>query len=443
VTQSRRPKAADQTEFVLTESGANLIAPSPAAATEPAASPTRRRALAFSLFGYAALAAGCGGSSADPAPSAAPTPPPGATPVPAPPAPTPSPSPPPANALADWQARSTATGVFFKENFDYSTLGAASARSPSSHFYAASQLNGGSPDPSIYSINAGGLSAKYLRINYPPNSGTSGYSWHYTFDDNPVGYGWVGIAHDNFYFQVIVRGDRAFDFPFKTSGDEMASPKLLVIDGHDRTSTQGEVVLTNDHMRGFVASYVGFTPSHGSQLIQTGIMTPQGSPDFRNQPGIDAGVPSSPSSMADFRRRYGPMNSDVPNIPLSSITGSSSLAAAGWPNAESAQAGVIWARNQWIVITFHIHGAGNRVRFWASKYGESPKLLGDTAAWSLGALNMGRGSTGYPGFQLTPFITGNTNAAGANQPVTWIDYAEIIASNNPIAHPGGFTLPGT
>jgi hypothetical protein len=333
--------------------------------------------------------------------------------------------------------------VFFKENFNYPDLNAASTRSPSSHFYAASQLSGSSPDPAIYSINTGGLSAKYLRINYPANSSTSGYSWHYTFDNNPVGYGWIGIAHDNFYFQVIVRGDREFDFPFKTAGDEMASPKVLVIDGHDRTSTSGEVVLTNDHMRGFVSSYIGFTPSHGSQLIQTGINTPQGQPDFRNQPGIDAGTPSTTTSMDDFRKRYGPMNSDRPNIPFSSITGASSLAAAGWPNAASAQNGVIWARNEWIVITFHIHGAGNRVRFWASKYGQAPKLLGDTATWSLGALNMGRGSTGYPGFQLTPFITGNTNAAGAGQPTTWLDYAEIIASNNPIAHPGGFALPGT
>jgi len=412
----------------------------------------RRKALTFSLFSYASLVAGCGGGDdaegaatpAAPNPVPPPPPPTGGSPPPPPPPPPPAvPSPPPANALADWTARSTAAGVFFKENFNHANLAAASTLSPSSHYYAASRLSGNSPDPAIYSINSDGVSAKYLRIKYPPNSSTSGYSWHYTFDNNPVGYGWAGIPHDNFYFQVIVRGDQAFDFPFKTAGDEMASPKILVIDGHDRTSTQGEVVLTNDHMRGFVASYVGFTPSHGSQLIQTGIQTPQGSPDFRNQPGIDTGSPASPSTMAQFRARYGPMNSDRPNVPFSSINGSSSLAAMGWPKAESAQAGVTWARNQWLVITFHIHGAANRVRYWASKYGEAPKLLGDTATWNLGALNMGRGNAGYPGFQLTPFITGNTNAAGANQPTTWLDYAEIIASNNPIAHPGGFALPST
>ena len=148
------------------------------------------------------------------------------------------------------------------------------------------------------------------------------------------------------------------------------------------------------------------------------------------------------SPISSYRERYGPMNSDRPNFPFASVTGSSSLADAGWPNATSAQNGVIWYRNDWTVVTVHANGQANRVRFWGSRYGQPPKLLGDTAAWNLGALNMGRGTSGYTGLQLTPFITGNTNAAGAAQPTVWCEYGEIIGSTNPINHPGGFALPG-
>ncbi len=345
------------------------------------------------------------------------------------------------SGAADFASRSS--GAFFVENFNYADLNAASSHSTNPKFYGSS--TGNPPSSSIMSINAGGPSAKYLRIKFPPNSGGAGYSWLYTFDDNDgVQVPFTGVAHDDFFFQCVLRMDQHLDFPFRNTDHDMASPKMFIIDKHNSSSNPGEVVCTNDHMRGFVQFYVGFTPSHGSQLLSRSINTPQGTPDFRAQNAVDTGSPSSPSTMDDYRSRYGPFTSDTPSFTTGSITGSSSLAAAGWPQATSATAGVAWLRNEWMVVTVYVYGAANTVKVWASKYGDPPKLICDTAQINFGgALDMGRGSTGYPGFQLTPFITGNANAAGASQPETWIDYSEIIASNNPIQHPGGYSLPGS
>jgi hypothetical protein len=339
------------------------------------------------------------------------------------------------DGAADFASRSSGGGVFFAENFNYANFSAATSHATNLKYY-------GSSDTSTMTLNAGGTSAKYLRISYPANSGLSSYVFLYTFDNNDgVQVPFTGVAHDNFYFQIVVRGDRQWDWPYKMNDGNMASPKVCIIDKHSSSSNPGEVVLTNDHGRMVPAAYVGFTPSHGSQLIQRQINTPQGTPDYRNQPSVDDGTPASPSTMADYRNRYGPFNSDTPSIATGSIDANSSIEALGWPKEG---VGMRWHRNDWDVITFHINGAGNRVKFWGSKYGEAPLLLGDTNEINFnGALDMGRGSVGYPGFQLTPFVTDNANAGGANQPTNWIDYAEIIASNNPIQHPGGFTLPGT
>jgi hypothetical protein len=347
--------------------------------------------------------------------------------------------------LADWNTRSSGGDVFFKEPFDYANLSAASTHSTNPCFYGSS--TGNPPSSSIMSINDGAPAHKYLRILFPPNSGGSGYSWLYTFDDNNgIQVPFTGVPHDDFFFQILVRMDGHIDFPFKTSGDDMASPKMFIIDRHNSSSNAGEVVCTNDHMRGYVQFYTGFTPSHGSQLISRSMNSANATPDFRAQPNVDLGTPNiieEVSPMSDYRKRYGPWTSDAPSIPFASVNGSSSLAALGFPVADSALGGGIWHRNDWTVVTVYVHGAANRVRFWTSKYGDPPVLRGDTNQINFGgALNMGRGSTGYPGFQLTPFITGNTNAAGAAQPTTWIDYAGIIASDAPINHPGGFALPG-
>jgi hypothetical protein len=346
----------------------------------------------------------------------------------------------PIDAVADFAARAGAPGVFFSENFNYPDLAAASSHATNPKFYGSS--TGNPPNPSIISIStANVLSGKSLRIKYPPNSGTSGNSWLYTFDVNDgIQVPFAGVPHDNFYFQVIVWADQHWDWPFESPGGGASSPKIAIIDHHDSSSNPGEVVLTNDHTRGFVSSYIGFTPSNGSQLIDKSINTPARTPDFLSQPSIDTGVPANPVTMDDFRMRYGPIESDTPNIPFASVGAGSSLAAAGFPNAMSARAGKIWNRAAFTVVTFYVNGAGNHVKFWAAKYGDAPKLIGDTAVVIPG-LNMGRGSIGYPGFQLTPFITGNGNAGGASQPTTFIDYVEIIASKNPINFPGGFALP--
>lgn len=296
-----------------------------------------------------------------------------------PPAPTPTPIPVPVpppgtiDPVADFAARIADPGVFFRENFSYPDLAAAASHATNPRFYGSS--TGNPPDPNIMSLSVEhALSGKSLRIKYPPNSGASGNSWLYSFDpNNGIQVPFAGVPHDDFYFQIIVWGDQQWTFPFKMSDGSAASPKVLIVDHHDSSSNAGEVVLTNDHMKGLVAAYLGFTKSSGSELI-------------------GGGFPSSPWNIAAHT-----------------------------------------------VVTFHINAASNRVRMWAAKYGQAPVLIGDTSI-SIPGLDMGRPG-GYPGFQLTPFITDNANAGGASQPTTFIDYCEIIASKNPISFPGGFALP--
>jgi hypothetical protein len=356
------------------------------------------------------------------------------------------------SAMGDWAARTNpADGVFFTENFNYTTLTQAANHAANPCFYGISAGSNSSsqstPDPSIYAISdVNALSGRSLRINFPANSGGAGYRWIYSFDPN------TGIQatnnlpfsltrYDNFYFQAIIWGDRQFNFPFKQTDGQMGNPKVLIIDEHNGGgSYSGEFVLTNERCAGYTTCYLGFTASHGSSLLSRSMNTPQATPDFLHQGAVDTQTPTSPQTMQQFRQRYGPFWSDSPSVPTGSVTGSSTMEQYGFPNADSAASGLAWQRGYWTVIEMWVNSATNSAKFWGARYGDAPKILGNTA--TAGTWNFGRtAAPGYPGFILTPFITNNANAAGAAQPTTFTDYVELIASHNPIPFPKHLSTP--
>lgn len=375
---------------------------------------------------------------------------------------------------ADWTARSTATGVFFKENFNYTNLAQAANHTANPCFFGAAPGTGAtSPDPTIFQIRDDNkLSGRSLRINFPANSGQASRTWLYTFAPNlgaqvPTN----GTQYQTFYFQIILRGDTHADFPFKDSGSAgfgaMATPKYFNIDRHDGSTNVGEVVCTNLGMQGKVTLYrladatsQGPSPVGGRDFatLANARSTPNTSADYQYQGGVDES--GTTTTMTQYRQRYGHFHSDLISTPIGSVTGASTMAGLGVPRSD--ESGLNWnpsGAEKRLVIEVFIDRPGDRIRMWGNVYGQAPKLIGDSALDDFdghanrGLIlnrdaqgNTGSGpagtNTGYPGFQLTLFLTDNQNAAGSDQPTTWADYIEIIASTNPINFPGGLALPG-
>ncbi len=369
-----------------------------------------------------------------------------------------------ADVTADWIARSTAAGVFYKQNFNFTSIAEAVNHTANPTYYGASPSTSATNiDTSIFEIRDDNkLSGRSLRINFPANSGEAGRTWLETFDPNlgpqvPTN----GVQHQTFYFQMIVKGN-TFDFPYKDDGSAgyggMASQKVANIDRHDSSTNYGEVVLHNLGGQGKVTTYrfsSGLPESGTFHTIKRARSTPNSGTDYQYQGGVDTGTPASPTAMTQYRQRYGHFHSDLISIATGSVTGTSRWSSLGVPRSD--EGGVNWmqADGSHTVVTVFVDRPGDRIKVWASKYGSAPILINDTALDSdnggqagivgrnaSNAAGSGGGGSGYPGFQLTLFITKNINAAGSAQPTFYCDYAEIIASNNPINHPGGFALPG-
>jgi hypothetical protein len=365
-------------------------------------------------------------------------------------------------ALADWQARSAAPGVFFKENFNYTSLQAAANHSNNPKYYGASSGSSSNPDPNTYElITENALSGKSLRIHRRALSGQSTNVWLYTWDVNngPQVPFTPASTRDEYYFQFIVAGDTFFNWPWLLSGSQtggsgqLSSPKILQLGRHDSSTISGELVIMNATCQGFVTMYIRGEPnqsnSSATTLFSRGLNTPQKTPDWSRQPQIDAGTPNPATTMQQLRQRYGPWESDRLNgAAYPTITGATRMTDNSTYSTELAEAsiaGVPWYRNQRTVVTVYMRKNPGWVRIWAGPFGQPQKKIADsqTLGWSLSWLaSRTNPSTDIgTGFQLSTYVTGNINAGGSAQPDTWVDYIELIGSTNPIPAPGGFALP--
>src|SRR5688572_17125289 len=112
------------------------------------------------------------------------------------------------DAAEDWASRSGGAGVFFAKNFDYADL---DELSDDPFFWGAAPPG---PDPAIFELtDEHALSGRCLRINMPPESGEDSRTLIFKFDEV------AGTAHDDFYVQVVLWGDRHFDWPWRGDGE--------------------------------------------------------------------------------------------------------------------------------------------------------------------------------------------------------------------------------
>lgn len=330
------------------------------------------------------------------------------------------------DANVDWLARSTGLGVFYKNNFDYTSVDTMrSASYQGMNFPERAQLE------TTNKLSGRGA----LKCNIPKESGEGTCNWAHSFD-MPVGSQTKNTRKTAFYYQVqIYLPKYILDHRFKTAdGSANVGHKFFILQEPDVSFATGEVVTINDSFRGFVGAYRkrGSNGSADSFTKRWDNSPCNGSPEYGWQPAIDAGPQSSggqtdATSCALFKRRYGPMHY--------SFSGTNnygtSLAAQGNPDPDAATNGAVWQADAWNVIEVYVNENTQTVKVWHAKRGDSPKLVVNEN----GTADIGSRAGNYTGAQLLPRL--EELAPDTSRQDTYAIYSEIIASDNFINFPGG------
>jgi hypothetical protein len=365
-------------------------------------------------------------------------------------------------AQYDWQVRSTGTGVTHAQNWssfadaaaaynDQSTYGANKTPAMGSTFTNAFEL----VTTSGHAATGKALRLWHGKNNYGDPGTIDNQYWIVMFNGNKnviSGQYPAGSFLTKLYFQVTCWVDAHVNYLWRLGDGSMGGSKFFIIDYHAGTATQGEWVVNNDQNTRFITAY-RHTGSQTAARVEryrsgTGL---SGSPDFQYQNAIDLGTPSNPTTAAQWQQRYGPFHYTTPR-PSSQET---TLDSQGVPDFNAAVAGIYFLRGGKTVIEVELDLANDRGRMWAAHHGSAPRLLCDTAlddtegglalfgsrtksgAWGSG--------TGWNAVTLSNLIYTATGEQNPNYPTdAYIDYSELIVSQNPIPFPGQLstTLPG-
>lgn len=320
----------------------------------------------------------------------------------------------------DWQQRSS--GAIYAENFNYPDKSALIA--------AAAQINGNITEYlSLETEHT--LSGQGVRIDVPASAGANTGSWNNFIN------GVDATVYKRFYLQFVVYADYDWlNYPFKQSNGSPTSPKLIIIDQWNSSFNAGEIVITNQNTRGFVTAYRGRSsdfPPLTREVPGSSTFCPNGDPDYLYQFPLDTGVPATVDTCAEYKQRYGPLHYNFSGTIEAGIP----LDQQGTPDQDAAVAGVTWNKNGFTTVEIFVDHDQDIIKIWASHYGDPPKLIVDSTLLPNGAE---LGGSGYTGFQLTPYRT-NGAANEANRQDTYVSYAEVIVSENPVVFPGGYELP--
>ena len=335
-----------------------------------------------------------------------------------------------ADAEADWQARSTAPGVFYKNNFDFADRAALIDSGWNHTIYIPERAE-------LETVNK--LSGRGAFKALIPNTSDEGtVAYQHSFD-MPVGSQTQNTHKRTFYYQFQVYIPRyVLDHRFATVNDfGLAERKFAIIQAPDRSFSTGEVVVTNYAFRWFVTAYY-FSGTGVKTFDKMWVTKPSdcnGSPEYGWQNAIDAGPQSNGSqtdatSCALFKRRYGPMN-----YSFSGTTdyGAGTLSAQGNPDPDAALNGVTWVPDDWNVIEVYVDdepGTNDTVKIWHARRGNPPKLLISSTG-----IDLGDDPRNYTGVQLVPRL--EEMAPDPTRQDTYTIYDEVIASDNFIEFPGG------
>lgn len=335
---------------------------------------------------------------------------------------------------ADWLERSTATGVFYAN--DFSTFADSAALRTSNYGGTASQYQA-----STTLETRSGINGKVCRLHIlkTADEGTPSYR-----------HSWVGIGAQTkttvkkrlFYqFQMYIPA-YVLSHRFRTDASDPPNEpadltsdvamKFAILQEPDVSFALGEVVPTNARFRGFFTAYRMKPSGDAPPLAQAISGIPGGgSPDYRWQNAIDSG--ETVTTNADARRRYGPLQYSFPGT---NNYGGGTLTAQGNPDAECSVNGVAWVPDAINVVEIFVDADADTVQMWHAVRGEAPTLVHSY----VGTAELGQRTTNYTGAQLLPRL--EQLIADATREDTFVDYGEVIASDDPIEFPGGFFPPG-
>lgn len=332
------------------------------------------------------------------------------------------------DADADWASRSAS--AFYANNF--------STFSNNTELHASNYGGTASGYQSRTTLETrAGVSGKVCRLHITKEANEGTPSYRHSWDG--VGAQTKSVLKKKFFYQwQMYIPAYVLDHRFRTDSrnppqepadlTSSVAMKFVIFQEPDQSFGSGEVVVTNERFRGFVTAYRHTGPSTLNFQQSVAGIPGGGSPDYRWQNAIDTGEPITDNASA--RRRYGPLHY--------SFSGTNnygtSLSVQGNPDPEAAVNGVTWVPDAWNVVEVEIDAENDTFRLWHAVRGNPPKLVHE---W-VGNANIGERTDNYRGAQLLPRL--EQLIADPTREDTFVDYAELIASDEPIDFPGGYKL---
>jgi len=325
------------------------------------------------------------------------------------------------SADADWLSRSTASGVFYSTNFTYKDAAKTQLITNVTDL-AASAYQTGSTAKLAWDTSLKLSGNGCLRLNMAGGSidGT-GTGWTFSFDG--IGLHTKNTSKTQFYIQFAYYADSVQN-NFNYGGTSNYGGKIIIVEAPDTSFDSGEVVFRRwVEPGGFVAAYsLPVNQSYYNNVISQSRGLLNNLYDA-NHYGASFGAPSTASQ---WKQRHGYM----------------SIGTVSDPDYVNAPRII---SNTWMTIEIYVDLVNDCVKMWMAPYGESPKLIigKNPGNGDLPAVGTVDGSGSNP----KPIYTGAQLTNYANSPTAWpststyVCYDEVIASNDPIPFPGGYTLP--
>lgn len=327
------------------------------------------------------------------------------------------------DANADWESRSKAAGVFFRNNFTYSDPNESALITNSAGLRSSTW--GGSTDTRLVwdpSIRLSGNGS--CRINQPASPRGNYSAYRITWDG--IGAATKRTSKTQFYLQFAFYADAVYrdtNFGWTTDEGGRWGGKIAIIEAPDRSNDIGEVVLRRCSKPGgyFLAYRLDDQARYRHFYMQHNV---GGTNHWTTYPFINRGSPSV-TNVNTLEQRHGPTYS-------SDLTGTD-------PDYQHVPR---FPANSWFVFETYVDMVNDIVKIWGAPYGSAPELCTGGMGSYVRLPSVGtRDSSGtplYTGVQLTNYPN---DADRWNATDTFICYDEVIGSDNPIPFPGGYNLP--
>lgn len=332
------------------------------------------------------------------------------------------------SGMADWLQRSTAAGVFYANNTDFTTraqLIASAAKVRFGYVGAPSGETDEDPPPAAEkvgldtTVKLSGNGSVLLRYrNGLENLTQSGPSYAGSWDG-------IGATTENTVKSVFFK-----QWAMRFNAKWLATPhptgtatKHMVLFGPDTGFSPGQHGhMTHSSDPRFPMAWLVHPSFTRFQNVWSS--NPPGGGDHTLQTFVDLGSQSSgglndTNDLAYFQRRYGPVRREAGNWDaIGDFT--------NYPYRYQA--------DTWYVIEHKVDQINDEVKVWFARYGDPPALITGSLHADLPP------SAQYTGFQFMLRVTDATNQVFSGDDLKqW--GTEFIGSDNPIPFPGGFSLP--